>query len=126
MLVCRVCGRVNHEDYLTCPRCHSDDFREATECKICGELFFDEDNLDVCENCIDDYCNVGTALKYGESCTEDVEINGAIRALLTEEEINNILTKYVEEHFTDDSKDVAEFCTEDKQNFAEWLVERQG
>lgn len=142
MLVCKVCGKVYEEEearkrsydhefhydevYYLCPHCHSDEFEEATKCKICGEYFYDEDNVGVCEECLDNSHDLETAFEYGAYRMESVAINGAIYALLTEEQINAILTKYVEENFTDNSKEVANYCNEDKQDFAKWLIERNG
>ena len=132
MLVCRVCGEVFDESEVIidsdvncklCPECHSLGVSEANKCEICGEYFYDEDNIGVCESCLDDNHDVETAFKYGADRMESVAVNGAIYALLTESEINAILTKYVEEHFTDDSRAVANYCNEDKYDFANWLME---
>jgi hypothetical protein len=142
MLVCKICGEVcteseanvrvwnNEFNYYEkreiCPTCHHEDLTEATKCKVCGEWFLDDEGTEVCGWCIDDETSVGTALKFGDDRREDVAINGAIFYLLSEDKINDILTKYVEEHFTDDSKEISDFCYEYKQDFAEWLIERKG
>ena len=142
MLVCTTCGAVreqeeviktdyNHEFhydeiYYKCPCCGSDDFEEATKCKICGEYFYDEDNTEVCEECLEISETVETALEYGAERMESVAINGAFYAVYTEAEINAILTKHFEEHFTDHAREVVRYCEEDKLDFAEWLIERNG
>lgn len=142
MLVCKVCGKVYEEEevrkrsydhefhydevYCLCPHCRSDEFEEATKCKICGEYFYDEYNTEVCEECLEVSETVETALKYGAERMESVAVNGAFFAIYSEEEINAILTKHFEEHFTDHSKEVVRYCEEDKGDFAEWLIERQG
>lgn len=134
MLICTVCGEVfdefeakRSEGRTICPYCGYDIIHEATKCEICGEYFYAEtDSIEVCNVCLKDECSVGTALEYGADRVESVAINGAIYSLLSEEEINAILTKYVEEHFTDKSKEIIRYCEEDKQDFADWLVERLG
>ena len=142
MLVCKICGgvfekeetrRTSHrsgepfvEEYYLCPCCNSDELEEATKCKICGEYFYDEYGTEVCEDCIDSEHTVETALKYGAERMESVAVNGAFFAIYSEEEINAILTKHFEEHFTDHSREVVRYCEEDKGDFAEWLIERNG
>ena len=136
MLVCTNCGRVfeddiakkrlNGEEYYRCPHCHDDELVEATKCKICGEYFYDEDNIGVCEECLEVSETVEIALEYGAERMESVAVNGAFYAVYTEEEINAILTKHFEEHFTDHAREVVRYCEEDKRDFAEWLAERNG
>ena len=137
MLVCARCGTViedselqyDYEDYgeevaLPC-RCGGD-FVEATQCSICGE-WFDNDGLHgVCECCFEEYETVGEALAMGEENTEDVDINGFIATVLTKEQINNILTKWVEENFTDHSSAVIKYCENDKSYYSDWLAEKYG
>ena len=141
MLVCTTCGRVYEEEevkkihhdhefhydevYYRCPNCHNDEFEEAKMCKLCGEYFYDEDNIGVCEECLEISETVETALEYGAERMESVAINGAFYAVYTEEEINAILTKHFEEHFTDHSKQVVRYCEEEKRDFAEWLIEKR-
>lgn len=134
MLICTICGEVfdefearREEGRTICPSCGYDIVYEATKCKICGEYFYAEtDGIEVCDDCLESEQMVGTALEYGADRVESVAVNGAVYALLSEEEINSILTKYVEEHFTDHSKEVVRFCEEDKGDFADWLIERKG
>ena len=142
MLVCTNCGSVYEEEevrrkrydeelhytevYYKCHHCGDDELVEATECEICGEYFYDEEGLGICEECFEKNETVETALEYGAEREESVAINGAFYAVYTEEEINAILTKHFEEHFTDHSKKIIRFCEEDKSDFADWLIERNG
>lgn len=142
MLVCPICGtvftkleaerrthisgeRYDDIEYL-CPICDNENLEEATKCEICGEYFYDEDNTGVCDECFEANEDVGTALEYGSYNTELLEINGLISKLLGKKLINEILTKYVEEHYTDNSKRIVRYCEEDKSHFAEWLKEGKG
>ena len=135
MLVCTVCGEVFDESEVIydrdvnvrlCPMCENISVKEAERCEICGEYFYDEDNTGVCDDCLKDEYSVETALKYGAERMESVAINGAFYAVYSEEEINAILTKHFEEHFTDKSKEIVRYCEEDKQDFADWLIEKRG
>jgi hypothetical protein len=141
MLICNICGHIIDEDDLkyvredygevhvddTCKCCRKGQYGEAKECKICGELFDSEDNIgDVCEDCIEKHETVGEALKYGEDCLDKVNINGFIAYALDEKKINEILTKYVEEHFTDHCKEVKDYCNDDKSAFSDYLEDKYG
>ena len=102
-------------------------FVEATECKLCGE-WFDNTELDgVCEVCLEEYETVGTALEIGNENPETVEgINGFAASVLTVEQINKILCKWVEENFVDHSKEVVKYCEEDKFYFSDFLADKFG
>jgi hypothetical protein len=145
MFVCKNCGNLV-EEIPTIKQCHGHtslgqpltetidglcscggDFTEATQCKICGE-WFDNTELDgVCEVCIEEYETVGTALEIGNENPETVEgINGFAASVLTVEQINKILTKWVEENFVDHSKDVVKYCEDDKFYFSDYLADKYG
>lgn len=144
MFVCNCCGKLVEE--LTVSReihGHTDlgapleervvdercscggDFVEAERCKVCGE-WFDNTNLNgVCEVCIEDNELVGTALEIGNENPEMVEgINGFVASILSVEQINQILSKWVEENFIDHSKEVVKYCEEDKFYFSDYLADK--
>ena len=144
MYICNRCGKLIDE-LPTSSQCHGytglgdelreefaetecscgGEFVEARQCKICGEYYSDEDYpYDVCECCAEEYETVGHALEYGEQRKEKVEINGFIYSVLSNEQINEILTKWVEENFTDHSKYVRDYCEDDKFDFSEFCIEK--
>lgn len=137
MLVCDTCGKLIEDDELgygyephgeRTPNCCScgGDFIEATKCRVCGKHFDSTHLHGVCECCLEEYETVGEALAIGEENTEDVEINGFIATVLTKEQINKILTKWVEENFVDHSKAVVDYCEDDKSYFADWIADKYG
>lgn len=138
MLVCNKCGKLISEDdlkYVTEPHGEKHlDFNckcggeliEATECKVCGKWFDGTDLHGVCEGCLEEYETVGEAIKYGSENKVNVSINECLAYLLTENQIERILTKWVEENFTDRSKPIVEYCENDKSAFSEYLEEKYG
>ena len=102
-------------------------FVNAKECAICGKWFDDTEINGVCEVCVEACETVGEALAIGAENTESVDgINGFVASVLSVEQINKILTKWVEENFTDHSKDVVKYCEEDKMYFADWISDKYG
>lgn len=138
MLVCDRCGRLIEDDELrfdvedyggksAVPCSCGGTFIEAEQCSVCGEWFDNTDLHGVCEGCLGEYETVGEALAIGAENTTSVDgINGAVAHLLSVEQINNILTKWVEENFTDRSKPIVEYCEDDKIYFSEWLESKYG
>lgn len=147
MFVCKNCGKLI-EDYElpTAKQCHGytslgqpltetidglcscgGEFTEATQCEICGE-WFDNTELDgVCEVCLEEYETVGTALEIGAENPETIEgINGFIKSVLSVEQMNKILTKWVEENFIDHSNAVVKYCEEDMPYYSDWVKNKQG
>jgi hypothetical protein len=139
MLVCNYCGKLKEETELErvtemhgethldtyCHRCDKGEFVTATKCEFCGEWFDDDSHCGICESCMDDEYTVGNALEYGEGNLVSVDgINEAIATLLTPEEMNRILGKWVEENFVDGSNPVRAYLDNDKSAFAEFLLNR--
>lgn len=137
MYVCNKCGELRSENelrYVTeshgerhldmvC-RCGGE-FIPATKCKVCGEWFDNTELHGVCENCFDKNDTVGTALELGDCALEKIDgINGFIADVLTVEQINKILTKWVEENFVDHSKAVKDYLYCDKESYSEFLEEK--
>ena len=146
MLVCNVCGDVI-EDYEipTRTQCHGHtslgqelletidgncscggEYVEATQCKICGEWFDNEEMHGICECCLEEFETVPVALEMGKEYTEEVEINGFVANALSNEQINKILVKWVSENIIDHSKEVVKYCNEDKEYFSEWIEQKYG
>lgn len=146
MLICERCGTLIEDSELgTFSQCHGytdlgddftermaercqcgGDFVEATRCELCGEWFDNTELNGVCEYCLDEHKTVNNAIEYGEEHTTNVEgINGAVAYLLTTEEINRILTKWVEESFIDLSSDIRKYLNGERFDFSEWLKEKK-
>lgn len=135
MLVCNKCGKLRESSELGYAieihgERHRDtdcscggDFIPATQCKICGKWFDNTDLYGVCECCLEEEETVGTALAIGAYSTEKVEVNGFIASVLTQEQIDQILTKWVEENCLDHSKPVVDYLESDKSAFSEYLKE---
>lgn len=138
MLVCKICGKVTNENelrYVT--EAHGErhlnhtcscggELTSATKCKVCGEWYDDSELHGVCEKCLGEYETVGEALAIGEQRKTQVAVNEFIAFALTEEQIGKILTKWVEENFTDHSKAVVDYCEDDKYWYSEYLAEKYG
>jgi hypothetical protein len=104
-----------------CACCKHGELVEATECSVCGRYFDNSSLFGVCEDCLAEHHTVGDALKFGDEEKIDVPINSFIYNILAIDKINQILEKYVEEHFTDCCKEVTEFCNLDKWAFSEYV-----
>ena len=97
------------------------------ECRICRKKFREENLYQgLCRTCIKEWETVGDALEWGEERTENIQINGFVAHVLSEEQINKILAKWCEENFVDGSKDVVEFCELDKFEFVGHIAEKYG
>ena len=112
-----------------CPICGAKETMEiGVECNLCGQAFLDFTNEgNVCDECIEKYETVGEALSVGAVNTLDVKgINGFIVSVLSTEQINKILGKWVEENFIDHSKPVKAYLEEDKVYFIDWIENKYG
>ncbi len=147
MLVCNRCGRIiddsdlsityQHHGFTSLGDSYSEavadncscggEFVEATKCAVCGEWFDNSDLAGVCECCIEKHETVSEALEIGKENLHVVEgINGFVASCLSVEQINKILCKWVEENFTDHSKEVVKYCEEDKAYYSDWIAEKYG
>lgn len=116
-----VVGEVCYDN--ECPFCHNGELVVATECKVCGAHFYDEENLKVCEDCLEANRTLEVALAIGDENETDVYINGFIKTLLGDAKIKEILLNHVKENFTTSliKSTIAKYTDEDKQYFAEWV-----
>jgi hypothetical protein len=139
MLICNHCGcTVEESDLSIVKEPHGEehidyvcscggDFVDAKQCPICENWFAEEETYSVCETCMKEYETVGEALDVGDREKVSVDgINGFIAEVLSVEQINKVLTKWVEENFIDHSKPVVEYCENDKQYFCDYLAEVYG
>ena len=146
MLVCDCCEKTKHENEIrtykvshgetslgfslteefedaTC-RCGGN-FVEAKKCKICGALFPKSEYADMCESGMEDYESVEIALEIGKERKTTVEVNEFVAYALSDEQINKILTKWVEENFVDHSNTVVEYLENDKPWFSDYIAEKR-
>lgn len=106
---CHVCGRKfetpdfveekhgldspPYEKMAVCPYCHGY-FEEMHKCEICGEYFCeDEIEWGVCHGCIEKNLTVDNCYRWGEDCKEKIEINGFLRAVYSDIDIERLLLK---------------------------------
>ena len=145
MYICNRCGKLIDE-LSTDSQCHGysslgeafveeyaetecscgGDFVEARQCEICGEYYSDEDYpYNVCECCAEQFETIESALEIGSNNTEKINVNGFVAYMLTEEEINAILTKHIIENYADDSSDISDYCKNDMDYFADFIIEKE-
>lgn len=136
MLVCDMCGKVVGSDdlkYVT--EMHGERHRDtrckcgghfipATKCRVCGEWFDNTELYGVCEGCLDEHYSVGTALEIGDEPRELIGVNAFVAFVLTEDEINKILIKHVEEHYTDKCREVRHYLDDNLSCYSEWVEEK--
>jgi hypothetical protein len=145
MYICNLCGELV-EEVPTEVQCHGytslgqpinevidshchcgGEFVEAKQCEICGEWFDNTELNGVCEVCLEEHETVEEALNFGDENEVEISgINGAVAFLLSAEQINKILKKWVEENFVDHSKDIIEYCEDDFCEFSEYLADKYG
>lgn len=112
-----------YETFSGCPMCKNE-YEETVSCEACGEGEFLEEGLTsgVCSNCIEEYSkDTEFCIKCGDIDRTPVNVNGAIAAQLSEEEINEILIDYVKGAGISFEK----FVNEDRGWFAEMIKEEQ-
>ena len=139
MLVCTHCGELYNESDLKYVReshgevhcdynCHcGGELIQAHQCSVCGEYFDNTELHGVCEECLEEYETVGMALEIGAENTTSVDgINGAVAHLLSIEQMNKILIKWVEENFVDQTKPIVAYLEYDKSYFSDYLAEKYG
>lgn len=116
-----------YENFSGCPICKGA-YEESKRCKICGgEFLEDELNNGVCESCIDyliinNKRNLKTCYAIAESAEkEEIKINALLACAFDITEIEEILYQQLES--MGNSNDFSAFINEDKDWFAERLVE---
>lgn len=112
-----------------CPNCGSEDIEEVIVCRICGEAHREEDMVgtmgQVCKECFDKSVTFGNALRYGAERKEAVLLHGFLTWCFSEDEIESILLKNLQEQSPEWRKRMTEeYLTDDRYDFAEFLEER--
>lgn len=128
--MCQECGFITgHAN--TCP--NNPDIYEPilTDCVLCGrEVDEIETTYGICEKCWTDAHAFDNAIKYGETATDFVRVNGLFAKVLTTDQINEALLATimrVKESFPDYADRYARiFLRDDDGDFADWLKEQKG
>ena len=139
MFICERCGemceypeikvvahetRENAEEKEMCRCSCGGKFVEAKQCEICGK-WFDNRNMDgVCECCLDEHATVKNALAIGKIDYTSVNVNEFVAFALSEQMINKILTKWVEENFVDGTPIVRKYCENDIGFFSDFVKDK--
>lgn len=121
-----------YETLAGCPQC-GEAFEEAYECKGCGRYFLSDELFgDVtegyCADCLEDYrYDFETCYEISDDDGETVEINSFLASMFTTPEINSILFEalYERNKFSGKPVDCKEFIDDDREWFAEKLLERE-
>ena len=109
-----------YASFSCCPECGGN-FDEATQCKICGECFFeDELTEELCEICLDEakaeyHENPKACLEILKDEKKQIEINPVLAMVLKPSVIESILTEYVLNNSFD--------CKEVVEEYEDWFVE---
>lgn len=144
MYICENCGRLydgdfgthiehhGHSSYydeevdndLVCGTCGGE-YVEATKCAICGEWCCDNEEVGICDNCLDKAKNCNNALAIWEDDTVTVEVNPALAYVLGKDKINKILTTYLMAHKDEYATDIRLYINENIDVLADILKERK-
>ena len=82
-----------YEKTAVCPYCHGY-FENMQKCEICGEYFCeDEIEWGVCNDCVEKNLTVDNCYRWGKDCKEKFEINGFLRAVYSDNDIERLLLK---------------------------------
>ena len=135
-LKCNECGHIfddceraiwkesHGELFSGCPICRGS-YEETKQCKICGGEFLEDELLGgcVCEDCVEEYKrDLKTCYAISETAEkEEIKINPLLASLFDIDEIETILYQQLES--VKDNIDCSAFINEDKDWFAEKLVE---
>ena len=104
MYICEDCGKIYEDEeaedvYATTgyynlvniePCSCGGNLVKAKRCEKCDE-FMPEDNLALCDSCIEEYETLENALEIGADYEEKVSLNGFFASAFTKEEIESIL-----------------------------------
>lgn len=148
MVICEDCDATLDENELVTTRNYVSDYMggcyeystgcscggpvaNAGQCEICGEYFKeDEVHVRICDECLKEEMTIDNAIECGkdDSARTEVSINGFLASCFSQEEIDSLLIKALEDKIND--LDVAangaidkaeEWCKEDLSYFADWL-----
>ena len=133
MLVCNMCGDVISEDELEyyyeshgerCPNCCSCGgyYVEATRCECCGEWYDPDGSYGVCDECLAEHTTLDNAILMGKLNTICCKVNEFFSQILSDEEIDQILTEWVKANIKNDDERIGKYLNEDKSYFSEFIT----
>lgn len=134
MLRCNDCGHLfedgkqakwfekHGEKFYGCPLCRGD-YEEVYLCEICEEYHTkDELSNGVCDECIMKHKNnIDLCQEFSKEAVESVELSTFLTTMFTAKEITDILI----EKLKSENADCSKFITDDKDWFAEKLIEKK-
>ena len=116
------------EDVWVCPYCGCENYEEAIECAICGDVVRESETENcVCEKCVEKYAGREHAERLGDENKEFIRINGFLASLFdSDSEIETILwteakRRYYESELEKHGKD---YCTDDTDSFTNYMKKR--
>lgn len=107
------------DDICRCEHCGGE-LAEAVQCEVCG-AYVPNTGARICDCCIEDAENVETALKFGDTDTVSIEINGFAASALGVEWIQAMLRELIRQKATE--KDIKNYIKSDLYNLTEFLSE---
>lgn len=116
-------GDIGEHDYI-CPYCGCDEYDEAIECAVCGDIVNESDSHEcVCDSCLEKNANIVGATLFGDENYECVDINSFYMQFFDSKQINEILkTEMRKRYFNEEiEKKAKEFCLMDRRNFSKWV-----
>lgn len=131
MYICKDCGKIYEDEeaedvYVTTSYynlaeivscCCGGELVKAKRCEKCDE-FMPEDNLALCDSCIEEYETLENALEIGADYEEKVSLNGFLTSEFTKEEIESILLEAFKAKDDKIKKDaIKQYCEDDYAYF---------
>lgn len=116
-------GFPSYETMSGCPHCGGD-YEEMFECEICGDNYLEDDLIEgICEDCLGKSSkDFELGKKFGEENKYEVEINGLLTVLFSDDEIEEILFKYIDEYQLR-NRAMEALLIDNKSEFAEYVRE---
>ena len=84
---------------MTKPCYHHYDENDRLYCNLCREPFRQQWDELICPKCAEEYETVENALEIGAAEKENVELNGFLSFLFNENNVNEILLRYVRDNY---------------------------
>lgn len=100
-----------------------------TKCIVCGTVM-KNDEYGICENCVKRNLTIDTALAFGRTWTEEVEINGFLASYFRDHivELEQILIEEIrgKQECNPDvvKKSLQEYFDYDRDSFIRWMEEK--
>lgn len=112
-------GTPAYENVSICPHCGSSNIEEIELCSECNEVIEDESYNGLCKSCVLDRVSLTNAIKLGSYITTKVSINSFFEYCLSEEEINQILKRHIQNNIDFFMPQIKSYCEEDLDALAD-------